>query len=352
MKQLIAILTAFTILSCSAPTENSEEKETVHEDSLDNIENTPKTVYNIGFYNVENLFDTKDDPATEDEWFLPTSETEWDNEKYNTKLNKLAKVIDAMNANPGGPDLIGLCEVENEAVVWDLAQQADLLPNVYEVVHFESPDTRGIDVAAMYDPDKFELIDKQSIEVYMPEDPNIKTRDILYCQFEAMATGEIVHFYVNHWSSRRKGKEATSFKRENCAAALLDDITTYIADWETANIIIVGDMNDYPMDISMTEVLGADKPDSDAAFWNIQYNNHKNGLGTYNHQGEWGCLDNVIVTPVVYDKLIDKDAKILKEEWMLYTNGDGEAYPDKTYGGPNYYGGYSDHLPVYFEVEL
>jgi predicted extracellular nuclease len=353
MKHLYIFLTALTIVSCAAPSdpESNHSSEEGELSTADTTENTQKSVYNIGFYNVENLFDTEDDPYTEDEWFLPESETQWDDEKYQTKLENLAKVIDAMNLAPGGPDLIGLCEVENEDVVWDLAAQEALLPNVYEVIHFESPDTRGIDVAAMYNPDKLELIHKESIPVAMPEDPAIKTRDILFCEFIVKESNEPLYFYVNHWSSRRKGEAETFFKRKNCALALLEDLQLF-DDYTQENIIIVGDMNDYPTDKSLTEVLGADKPGSDAPLWNIQYNNHENGMGTYNHQGVWGCLDNAIVTQPLYDKLTYKDAEILKAEWMLYTNSNGDQYPDKTYGGTNYYGGYSDHLPICIEVEL
>lgn len=353
MKYLSLFAITFFV-SCSTPEEeNKNTPQPAHETTSDLIptaENSNKSTYNIGFYNVENLFDTKDDPETEDEWFLPESETQWDEEKYQSKLENLAKVIDAINSGPGGPDLIGLCEVENKEVVMDLASQEVLNQNSYNVVHFESPDTRGIDVAAMYNSEKFELLDSKSIPVIMPEDPGIKTRDILYCEFKAIENGEIFHFYVNHWSSRRGGAEETFFKRKNCATALLDDMNYQFEDYSKENIIIVGDMNDYPVDKSLTDVLGAGEPKSESSLWNLQYVNHKKGLGTYNYKGEWGCLDNVIVSESIYFN--STPVKILKEDWMMYINEEGEAYPNRTFGGSNYYGGYSDHLPVYFEVEF
>lgn len=349
MKYFLPIL-ALVLYSCSSSSEeSSEHEETV---SVDTAETSSSSVYEIGFYNVENLFDTYDDQYTEDEWFLPESETEWDLEKYNHKLDQLAKVIDAMNPAAGGPDLIGLCEVENKNVVINLSHEEALADNHYEVVHYDSPDTRGIDVAAMYNPEKLKLVDSKSIPVIMPEDQGIKTRDILFCEFEVIESGEIFYFYVNHWSSRRGGAEETFFKRKNCALALLEDLEFEFEDYTKENVIIVGDMNDYPIDKSMTEVLGAGKPETDATLWNIQYINHENGLGTYNYKAEWGCLDNAIVTPQLYDKLVTKDAQILKEDWMLFTDDEGIQYPDKTYGGPNYYGGFSDHLPIYFEVKF
>ncbi len=308
--------------------------------------------YNIGFYNVENLFDTKDDPYTEDEWFLPTSETQWDDKKYQKKLKDLASVIDAINKDAGGPDLIGLCEVENKQVVLELAEQKELNANHYEVVHYESPDTRGIDVAAMYNPEKFELLESRSIQVDMPEDPAVKTRDILFCKFTVLDSQDNIYFYVNHWSSRRKGENETFYKRKNCAMTLLNDIESNIPNWQDEKIIIVGDMNDYPDNKSVYEVLGAKEMDANSSFVNLQYANHKNGLGTYNYQGEWGCLDNVIVTKPIQNQLISKEAQIYREDWILFKPGTKSETPNKTYGGTNYYGGYSDHLPVWFEVEL
>ncbi|CAG5081728.1 endonuclease/exonuclease/phosphatase family protein [Parvicella tangerina] len=347
-------LVVISLTACNSANEETSGiqhgEQTNNADQLQNPENTSGTAYSIGFYNVENLFDTEDDPYTEDEWFLPTSETQWDEEKYQTKLINLAKVIDAMNEAPGGPDLIGLCEVENKAVVLDLSLQKALTANNYEVVHFDSPDVRGIDVAAMYNPEKLHLISARNINVPMPEDPAITTRDILFCEFEVIESGKLFSFYVNHWSSRRGGAEETFFKRENCAEALLNDLNSSFLDWKSENIIIVGDMNDYPTDKSLTDVLGAGEPKSASPLWNLQYENHKKGLGTYNYKGEWGCLDNVIVSESVYFHATP--VKILKEDWMMYVNDEGEAYPNRTYGGSNYYGGYSDHLPVYFEVNL
>ncbi len=146
MKQffIIGFLSLFFISCNSSEVTNSniEKNESV------NIQQDLQT-YNIGFYNVENLFDTIDDPKTEDEWFLPTSETEWNSEKYIKKLADLSKVIDAMNSETGGPDIIGLCEVENYQVVKDLASKPVLKDNHYKVIHFDSPDARGIDVAAL-----------------------------------------------------------------------------------------------------------------------------------------------------------------------------------------------------------
>lgn len=307
--------------------------------------------YVIGTYNVENLFDTIDDPKTEDEWFLPTSETKWNSEKYFKKLDNLSKVIDAMNPAFGGPDIIGLCEVENKQVVEALSSQNSLKENHYAIVHYDSPDTRGIDVAAMYDKTKFKLISSRSIAIEIPEDPNIKTRDILYCEFETIGSGEKIHFYVNHWSSRRGGENETEFKRKRCAQTLLEDIKSMIKNYKDQNIVIVGDLNDYPMNNSVYEVLGAKEAEKSSDLIDLCYSVQKAGEGTYNHKGEWGCLDHIIITSSM-KSIIESNAIVLKEEWMLYTNKQGEQYPNRTYGGSNYYGGYSDHLPVYFSIKL
>ncbi len=351
--KLVALsVLSISMMHCGAPEDTNEESGHVAQQSLEETPSRQKEVYNIGFYNVENLFDIYDDPNTEDEWFLPSSETNWNEKRYLKKLHDLAKVIDALNPEKGGPDLLGLCEVENKTVVEELTEQSVLSANHYSVVHYESPDSRGIDVAAVYNSEKFELITSESIFVAMPQSPKVKTRDILYVQLKTNATGERLHFYVNHWSSRRKGEKETYFKRKNCATTLVKHMSDMQLDFESDNVIIVGDMNDYPDNESIYSVLGAKQPDSDAELINLQYDNHQKGLGTYNHQGEWGCLDNVIVSEALLDNVSSTDAHILKEDWMLYKGYKGDGVPNKTYGGSKYYGGYSDHLPVYFVVNL
>jgi predicted extracellular nuclease len=361
-KHILSIITLTAILTNCGTTDGTHTMDELEKDFEKAVGNTDSekelnttlatSPYNIGFYNVENLFDTKDDPSTEDEWFLPTSETQWDDKKYQKKLKDLASVIDAINSAEGGPDLIGLCEVENKQVVAELAGQHSLKANHYEVVHYESPDTRGIDVAAMYNPEKFELMESRRIQVDMPEDPAVKTRDILFCKFTVMDSQDIIYFYVNHWSSRRKGENETFYKRKNCAMTLLNDMETNIPNWQDEKIIIVGDMNDYPDNKSIYDVLGAKEMDSNSKLTNMQYANHKKGQGTYNYKGEWGCLDNVIISDALIDNLTDQDATIFDKDWIMYFNKSGEPSPNKTYGGSKYYGGYSDHLPVYFEINL
>ncbi len=349
MKQffIIGFLSLFFISCNSSEVTNSS----IEKNDSVNIQQDLQT-YNIGFYNVENLFDTIDDPKTEDEWFLPTSETEWNSEKYIKKLADLSKVIDAMNSETGGPDIIGLCEVENYEVVKDLVSQTVLKDSYFDIVHFDSPDARGIDVAALYNTTKFKLLDSQPILLSIADDESYRTRDILYCKFEVIKSKNILHVYVNHWSSRRGGAEASSYKRENAAKTLKNHISENIPQWETQNIIIVGDMNDYPTDNSIYAVLGAQELDSESHLVNLQLDNHIKGFGTYNYKGEWGCLDNIIVTNGLKTKLKTPGAVILKEDWMMYIDKEGNATPNRTYGGSNYYGGISDHLPVYFEVEM
>jgi predicted extracellular nuclease len=346
---LVAALSVFAISCANSNTMNNSLEE---QGSNDTSDKSKVATYHVGFYNVENLFDTEDDPDTSDEWFLPTAATKWDDTRYQKKLNDLAKVIDAMSAQSGGPDFLGLAEVENLRVVKDLASMAALSANNYEAIHYNSPDTRGIDVAAIYNSKKFKLVESRSIEVPMPEDPAVKTRDILFCKLQVRESGVFFYVYVNHWSSRRDGPEQTFFKRENCAEALLNDMEINIPSWEKQPIIIMGDLNDYPTDKSIYEVLGAKEPTANAKLINLQYNNHAEGLGTYLHDGKWGCIDHIIVTRAMYDHAFTKDAKILKEDWMLYFPKNGEPGPNKTYGGSRYYGGYSDHLPVWFSFEL
>ena len=355
MKRNILFALSISLVGCGAINENTQEEnyssETKNTDNkIENSKNIEMTGYSVGFYNVENLFDTKDDPNTSDDWFTPEGEAQWDQTRYLKKLKDLSKVISSLNEN--GPSLLGLCEVENKEVVNDLIKEPLLMNTNYKIVHYDSPDTRGIDVAAIYDSELFDLISSESIEVEMPEDPAIKTRDILYCQLQSKLNNEVLHFYVNHWSSRRKGEQETFFKRKNCVTTLVNHMKEMQLDRENDNIVIVGDMNDYPDDKSIYEILEAKEANAGTSLVNIQYDNHSEGKGTYNHQGDWGVLDNIIVSRVVYNNLKEKDADIFDEDWVMYFNKNGDAMPNKTYGGPKYYGGYSDHLAVCFTLVM
>lgn len=307
-------------------------------------------LYRIGFYNVENLFDTKDDPAKADEEFMPTAKKKWTMERYQDKLNKINQVIEQMNT----PELIGLCEVENKGVLEDLISSSSNLKG-YDIVHYESPDFRGIDVALMYDKDEFEVISSKAIPINFPKKivENYTTRDILYVKGK-INDKEEVHVFVNHWPSRRGGLKASQPKRVYVANQLNKAIAPILAQNANANIIIMGDMNDETDNKSVEEVLNAKAPNKKGQLINCMAELDEAGKGTYNYRGNWNMLDQIILSPHLYNStgnLSYKNTVIFQADWLMFAHDKYGLTPSRTYGGPNYYGGYSDHLPVYVELK-
>ena len=299
------------------------------------------------FYNVENLFDTVDDTTTWDDEFLPDSVKKWTDERYQKKLVDLAKVLTAISEDHL-PEVIGICEVENRKVVEDLFATDSLKAGKFKVIHEESPDFRGIDVALAYNAELFSELYHEKIRYSFSFEPETTTRDILYAKL--LSCGDTLHFFVNHWPSRRGGQEKSEPKRLKAATVLRTKIDSILLRDKQAKVIAMGDFNDYPNNRSMTEVMNCE-PGANARLTNLTYQFHEAGLGTYNYRGEWGMLDQFIVSDgLLYSAsgcaTSDSSTVIFKEDWMLYFPESGEPSPSRTYGGPNYYGGYSDHLPI------
>ena len=315
----------------------------------------PEAVFRVMFYNVENLFDISDHPDKTDEEFTPGSEKAWDEKKYGKKLEDIAAVIQAVDKKDL-PEIIGLCEVENQKVLRDLVEINLLRRGEYDIVHYESADLRGIDCALLYRKEKFKVISSRPIPVTFPFDSTETTRDILYVEGRT-SDREKLHLFVNHWSSRRDGERQTEPKRIFCAVTLRKEVDAVLNREPGAKIIIMGDFNDEPTNRSVFEILLANNKRKNAGereLYNLMYDLHNTGNeGTYNYQGKWNMMDQIIISRSVlrdqqgwhtgYD-----EARILKEKFMLYHNEESQQYvPNKTYGGPTYYGGISDHFPVY-----
>lgn len=299
------------------------------------------------FYNVENLFDTLDDPIKRDEDFLPTSEKAWNTEKYLTKLERLGEVI----AGPGEdfPVLVGIAEVENLNALKDLAEAEPLKKAKYEAILREGPDERGIDVGLLYSPKKFKVVQSRSLPVDLPPDDR-PTRTILHVHGR-LKRGPELHVFVNHWPSRYGGSEASEYKRVAAAEMLREAVESVLSKNPDAYIVCMGDFNDYPENRSLSEVLGAGSVDEPGFLVNLMKGKEEEWRGSYNYRGEWGFLDQIIISPNLVDGIApdvapDKSGPYFTEE-MMYVNDKGEEYPSRTYGGNNYFGGYSDHLPVY-----
>ncbi|MDC1105829.1 hypothetical protein OAT16_03930 [Prolixibacteraceae bacterium] len=319
-------------------------------------------------YNVENLFDTIDDPKTKDDDFTPNGYKKWTEERYQKKIVDLSKVLEA-SGDGQLPTIIGLCEIENKKVLEDLANSEALKGANYAVSHFDSPYYRGMDVGLLYNPKVFKPKMEKVLPVTLLSDPKFSTRDIL--RVTGKLAGETYTFYINHWSSRRGGSEKSEPKRMVAASILRRDVDRVLADDPEANIVIMGDMNEDPNEYALNDVLRAMELPKDltampnnGALYNLMYFYDKQGKGTYNYHGIWNMLDNVIVSSNVIKK--DKGlgvsiapmeqrgkffpATIFIEDWFTFESDLGKTSPSKTYGGPNYYGGYSDHYPIVLKL--
>lgn len=306
----------------------------------------------IAFYNQENLFDTIDDPRKNDNEFLPSSRLQWNTEKYFSKLEHIAQVIVALNERKG-PDILGLCEVENQAVVNDLIHQKALKSQKYAVVHFESPDERSIDNALIYKTSKFKLITAYPYPVLIDTLPRFKTRDILLVKLQERNKASLV-VLVNHFPSRLGGRKASEFKRFRAAAVLKHIFDSIHAVDPNQSVLAMGDFNDEPSDPAMDSILGAG-PDSVKALFNPMYILHQSGIGSHLYRKHWSMLDQFVLNKSMHSgkgKFVytNGSAGVFQQEWMLETEEKYKGAPKRTFAGAKYLNGYSDHLPVYLYI--
>lgn len=309
----------------------------------------------VVFYNVENLFDIRNDMGERDGEFTPEGANKWTEDRYQKKLEDLAKVLSSVNKKEM-PEIIGLCEIENRKVIDDLVKTSLMKDGDYEIEHFESPDFRGIDCALLYRPDEFKVIKSYPVKIAFADDLAYTTRDILYVKGETRNKEEF-HIFVNHWPSRIGGLEQTEPKRVAVAQLLKSKIDSVLKVNPRANILVMGDMNDEPSNKSISEVLAAKSPEiKNAALVNLMYPDHSNKKGSYNYRGTWNMLDNIIVSAGLLDnngfQCIEKQGFVFHEKWMEYEDKTNGITPNRTYGGPNYYGGVSDHFPVFVNFSL
>lgn len=309
----------------------------------------------IAFYNVENLFDTIHEPNKFDEEFTPKGNKEWGSERYQNKLNNLAKVISSMNDGKG-PDVLGMCEVENFRVLKDLVNTPALKKLGYGIVHIESRDERGIDNALLYKEDVLPWISFTTLPVPLP-DSVPPTRDIMLIQSEI--EGYLIEFIVCHFPSRSEGQAQSEYKRIAAAKVVKHIVDSLLAEDEKDNILIMGDFNDEPIDSSMLKVMGAADPAVKqlSSLFNLMFPLKNKGLGSYKYRDDWNMLDQIVVSAGLISELnglryVKEGASIFAEEWMKQTEPKYLGSPLRTFGGPKYLAGYSDHFPVYITIEV
>ncbi|MFA5416846.1 MAG: hypothetical protein WC341_00170 [Bacteroidales bacterium] len=313
------------------------------------------TALSFAFYNVENLFDTINDPNINDEDFLPTADNPWNTERYNHKLDQLSKIMSDIDPT-GFPSLFGMSEVENNQVLVDLISTSLMQKAGYKIIHKDSPDERGIDVALLYQPNKFKPLKNSFIPVVVPENPRNKTRDILYSK--GLVNGhDTLHVFVNHWVSRWGGQAETEPARRYIAS-LIKTITDSIMKVNPdANILIAGDLNDNPTDTSMIIQLQAKEVVPNPApktLYNLSLALYKNGEGSLYYK-TWDMFDQIIVSTAMLTgtggiKVNADKQTVIKHDYLLFKPKNGNARPNRTASGKKYFGGFSDHLPVYLEM--
>ncbi|MCC7318703.1 MAG: hypothetical protein IT219_09225 [Bacteroidales bacterium] len=305
---------------------------------------TPSNGFVVGFYNIENLFDTVNDPSINDEEFLPQSKVSWNTARYDSKLENISRVIAAMDTT-SFPHVLGLAEVENKQVLDDLIARKTLHSANYSIIHFADSDPRGIEVAALYRPDFFKPI---VLKTFQPVTNGKAYRHILYLK-GVNATDDTLHVFINHWTSRYGGLEETKPARMGTAVFLKNITDSLFVVNPTANIIIVGDLNDNPEDESLILGLNAEWPQNiqPKTLYNLSLEPHSKGVGTLYYKG-WDFFDQVIVSSPLLGEgsLRVSPIEIVKKDWMLFHPKEGDARPNRTMSGGKYYGGFSDHLPV------
>ncbi|NPD46540.1 endonuclease/exonuclease/phosphatase family protein [Lentimicrobium sp. S6] len=307
----------------------------------------------IGYYNLENLFDTIDSEGVAEGDFLPNGAKKWNAERYYYKLDQMARVLSeiATDKTPDGLAIFGISEIENRFVVEDLVKTDALKDRNYQVVHYNSPDRRGIDVALVYNPDYFELTNSYSAP-FMMADTNFKSRDQLVVT--GLLKGEEVHFQVNHWPSRGGGEKRSRPKRVAAADLSRSLADSLLALNPNAKVMIMGDLNDDPVDISVAKHLKAtdDKSKlSEGYFYNPFMTKYKKGIGSLAYRDSWNLFDQIIMTPA----LVAEDrstwtyfkSEIFKKPYMINQEGKYKGYPKRSFVGNKFQGGYSDHFPVY-----
>lgn len=307
----------------------------------------------LAHYNVENLFDTIDDPRIQDEEFLPTAEKAWTAERYAHKLELLASVI-AQLGDADGPEWLGLCEVENAAVVNDLLKHKKLQKHKYQLVHFDSPDERGIDVAFVYKKGHLKKVKASAVNIIDPSDSTFKTRNILLVSGR-LKNGQAVHFLVNHWPSRWGGKEKSEPKRILAAQTARKIIDSLQQSQPKAVVFVLGDLNDGASDSSVLQVLGSDS--LQGPLYNPFFALEKAGEGSIVYRGQPEQIDHILFTQNLLQspsklQYIRGSAAVFKADFIREAEGRFKGNPWRTYAGNRYLAGYSDHFPVYLHLKL
>lgn len=313
--------------------------------------------WRIMFWNTENLFDTYNDSLTDDEEFLPSGVRHWTVERYHEKLLRVYKVLLAGGMEKP-PEIIGLCEIENRGVLLDLTRDTPLRYFNYGFVHYESRDSRGSDVALLYNPRCVRILESASCPVDLSSEGGGFTRDILFVRV-LFGSGDPVSVFINHWPSKYGGVGRTEGFRRLAAETLKNLARDILVRFPDEPVIIMGDFNDPPESNSISLHMECLEPDDillNDKLYNLSMNTNGRIPGSYKYQGIWEQLDQFIVNGILLtgktgfytdeDKFRIFAPGFLLEEDITY----GGYKPFRTYNGMIYQAGFSDHLPVYIDL--
>ena len=312
-------------------------------------------VNTIAFYNVENLFDTINDPKTWDDDRTPKGKDKWTSIIYKKKLNNIAKVIAdiGFDLTNQAPSIIGLCEIENRRVLEDLIKTESLIKEDYQIIHYDSPDERGIDVAMLYKQNRFKLSSSKTYPLYLKRKDGSRdyTRDHLLVS--GFLDKDPIHFIINHWPSRSGGQMRSEPSRILAGKVNKKIIDSILQSNPKANIISMGDFNDNPSDKSIKPILYTTFKKSKIKEWqlfNPMEELYRKGYGSYRYRDKWDMIDQFFLSKNLVDNkngLFFLKASVFNKKYLINPSGKYEGYPFKSFAGGKFLNGYSDHFPIY-----
>jgi hypothetical protein len=315
-------------------------------------------IVRVVFYNTENLYDPYNDSTKNDDDFTSTGSKHWNYSRFSTKLAHLAKMLMAI----GGqhlPAMVGLCEIENRFVLNKLVHESPLKKFSYRIIQYDSPDMRGIDVALIYRPAEFRPLASRPVRIRFQADTNLRTRDILYVK-GILFMKDTLHLFINHWPSKLGGSAESEKRRRVVAETLRKCVDSVFEKYPAAKILVMGDFNEEPDQPGIREILHAGGLHSNPLphhLIDLMYPFLRSWkTGTHKYKGKWSVIDQFIVSGSLLDhsqglQISPDDVHIFDADFLL----EGESSipgskPARTYIGPRYAGGFSDHLPIYLDI--
>lgn len=312
-------------------------------------------VNTIAFYNVENLFDTINDPKTWDDDRTPKGRDRWTSVIYEKKLKNIAKVIAEIgfDLTNQAPSVIGLCEIENRRVLEDLIKTESLIKENYQIIHYDSPDERGIDVAMLFKQNRFNVSSSKTYPLYLKRKDGSRdyTRDHLLVS--GFLDKDPIHFIINHWPSRSGGQMRSEPSRILAGKLNKKIIDSILQSNPKANIISMGDFNDNPSDKSIKPILNTIFKKSkikEGQLFNPMEELYRKGYGSYRYRDKWDMIDQFLLSKNLVDNkngLFFLKASVFNKKYLINPSGKYEGYPFKSFAGGKFLNGYSDHFPIY-----